>query len=352
MFMTSSDLRIGMVSMDAPPFVGGMGSHVGSLAAGLRAAGHFVSVFSSADRPVATAFGAVFFSVGLRTRLATWVKREGIGMLHLHTGPGGAFVSRPIEGVPLVVTANHTYVRQSRLPFQRWKRCFVPWERATYRAADLVICISEDTADSVRLEYGIAPEKIRVVPCGFALQPWIAADVSQEKREMRHCVFVGRPQTRKGWDILCDAWRSLHAAVPDVTLHVVGFSEKNRDGIVFHGRLSDKDVRALVGRSRFLVCPSRLEGFGLAAAESIVAGTPVIATHVDGLRRVVRNGESGMLTDVSSDAVCRAMHTLFADDMLWKTLHDGCLRHRDMFDLRHEIRAHMDVYDGVYSRPR
>lgn len=347
--MTSSKYKVGMVSTDAPPFFGGMGSHVGSLLSGLRALGVDTALFTKNNRSFASKWGAIGFSIGLHAALKTWVRREKIDILHLHTGPGGAFLRKKVSSVPLVVTANHTYANQAELPFQRWKKFFIPWERATYHAADIICALSKDTADSVERDYGIDRAKIRVIPCGFLLAPWMAADRELENRDQHSCVFIGRPQLRKGWDILRDAWPLVRKRVPDAVLHVIGFSQETRDDICFHGRLPDADVRRLVGKSSLILCPSRLEGFGLAAAEAIAAGTPVVATRVRGLRQVLRDNETGILVDVSVDALATAISDILLDTARWQALHDGCVRHRDAFDIQREIAAHQSVYDEVYS---
>lgn len=337
-----------MISRDAPPFIGGMGRHVGNLVGGLREAGVTVSLFDRSKRCVPSFFGSAGFSFGLSLVLQRWIFEKKITLLHLHTGPGGAFLPSP-SGVPFVVTANHTYAAQARLPGQSWKCVFVPWEKATYRAAHRVICLSDDTADSVEHDYGIDRTILRIIPCGFPLAPWVSSDVSDAQRDRWSCVFVGRPQTRKGWDLLLNAWRRVRTDFPQARVHVVGFVGAEEEGIQFHGRISDDELHFLIGHSRFVVCPSRLEGFGLAAAEAIAAGTPVIGMRVAGLQRVIVDGESGILTDVSAVALADKMQILFKDDVLWATLHRGCQRLRSVFDHEKEIALHQQVYDEVYS---
>jgi glycosyltransferase involved in cell wall biosynthesis len=46
-----------------------------------------------------------------------------------------------------------------------------------------------------------------------------------------------------------------------------------------------------------LVLPSREEPFGTVLAEAMAVGTPVVATRVDGLPEVVRDGVTGRLVE-------------------------------------------------------
>jgi glycosyltransferase involved in cell wall biosynthesis len=270
--------------------------------------------------------------------------RHGIDVVHLHTGPGGALLRGRLPA-PLVVTANHTYADQATLPGEGWKKIFVPWERRTYRVADAVACLSYDTQRSVIDQYGIDPSKLSVIGCGFDLAPFITAD--HDRREPYTAVFVGRPETRKGWDILVSAWKILRYDVPEAVLHVIGFHD-HQPGMQFHGRVTDDELRRRVGRSSLLVMPSRLEGFGLAAAEAISTGTPVVGCDVLGLRNVVSK-EAGILVPTSDIALADAIKKVFSDAVLWQSLHAGCRRERAAFELQKEIDAYLSLYDAVYS---
>lgn len=347
--MTSSNNPIiGMVSCDAPPFIGGMGRHVGSLIDGLRKEGITVHVFDRSRRKIAFALGKnLGFSFGLRFRLRAFIAKNRIAVLHIHSGPGGVLMPLFPQGVKVIVTANHTYAAQSRLPGQAWKRIFVALEKKTYQRADAIIAISEDTAESLRHEYGIPASRITVIGCGFDLTPWIAADCNIRKKHS--CVFVGRPDTRKGWDILLSAWSAVRRIIPDATLAVVGWKEESRDGITFLGRVSEAELPTLLGSSRLVVCPSRLEGFGLAAAESTAAGTPVLATLVPGLQRVIQPGRTGILVDPNPGSIAQSIVRILQDDALWDHLHEGCKSYRSTFEAQHEIRAHLDVFRALYS---
>jgi glycosyltransferase involved in cell wall biosynthesis len=303
-------------------------------------------VLSRAEQTVFPSLNNLSFSFELRRLMSRWIRENGIALLHVHTGPGGILLSRRPD-VPLIVTANHTYFQQSRLRGQGWKRFLVPAERRTYAFADSIICISDDTAQVLQSTYGVSREKIKIIPCGFPLASWGAQDTGLSGRSL-NVVFVGRPDRRKGWDLLRLAWSRVRAALPHAQLHIVGFTDVPLSGVVFHGRLPEKELQTLVGKSRCLLCPSAFEGFGLAAAEAIAAGTPVVATDVAGLRQSVGK-QAGLLvspdTGVFADAIIRCL----SDDVLWHRLHAGCLEKRADFDPDREVLAHTEVYRALYS---
>src|SRR6202012_3432983 len=61
------------------------------------------------------------------------------------------------------------------------------------------------------------------------------------------------------------------------------------DRVRFTGALAQSEVFAILSLMDVVVMPSRpgLEGFGLAGAEAMAAGKPVIAPNVDALQEVV-----------------------------------------------------------------
>jgi len=63
--------------------------------------------------------------------------------------------------------------------------------------------------------------------------------------------------------------------------------------VAFAGIRSDVD--GILGECDLLWHPSRSEGFGLAVAEAMAAGLPVVAADVEGVRELVVQGETGTL---------------------------------------------------------
>lgn len=103
---------------------------------------------------------------------------------------------------------------------------------------------------------------------------------------------VGRIDEGKGIGELLRAWEGIIAEHPTAHLEIAGegslrssmVSEAGRRGLSrhvhFRGFLDDSDIRQLQDRSRFFISLSRTEGFGMAAAEALAAGLPVVAWDI------------------------------------------------------------------------
>jgi glycosyltransferase involved in cell wall biosynthesis len=73
------------------------------------------------------------------------------------------------------------------------------------------------------------------------------------------------------------------------------------------------DVPRLLKSVDALVLPSRWEGMPYIVLESLAAGTPVVATPVDGARSVLRQSQAGVLAeDITPDAIAAALREFLA----------------------------------------
>ncbi len=104
-------------------------------------------------------------------------------------------------------------------------------------------------------------------------------------QERNGLVSVGNLKDAKGIDLLLEAYRR-NDRLRRHPLHLCGSGadeEKYKElvarndlPVVFHGRLSAPEVKAIVSKAKLLVNPSRMEGFSVALLEALACGTPVL----------------------------------------------------------------------------
>ncbi len=145
----------------------------------------------------------------------------------------------------------------------------------------------------------------------------------------RRIVLVGRLSERKGTDVAVEAVALLRAQGRDVTLELCGavfpgyewFEERLREraaapdlagAVVFSG-YTDPTWPALE-RAEVVLVPSRAEPFGNTAVEAQLAGRPVVASAVQGLREIVTSGETGLLVPPGDAAALAAAMAGLLDD--------------------------------------
>jgi glycosyltransferase involved in cell wall biosynthesis len=178
-----------------------------------------------------------------------------------------------------------------------------------WHGADLVL------ADSRACAGRLDPLDVHVIGCPVELDPALAAAPWPERSD--HGAgpvvgFVGRLVPRKGPLELVRAAPAIHAVRPDVRIVVVGddpyqdedpeYAEAVRASAeVDHvGRVDA--AASILGHLDVLVLPSLQEPFGTVVAEAMAAGTPVVATRVDGLPELVEDGVTGALVEPGDTA--------------------------------------------------
>lgn len=201
-------------------------------------------------------------------------------------------------------------------------------ERTVYRQADRFIVLSTAFRDVLTSHYGIDPRLIRVVPGGVDVERFAVPESQKEARQILDLpsdrpliVSVRRLVRRTGLEALIHAVDTLRHAEPDVLLLIAGrgplaasldrlIQERElRRHVRLLGFVPDADLPLLYRAADVSIVPSiAWEGFGLIAAESLAAGTPVLVTPVGGLPEVVAPLEEALiLEDKTPDALSHGL---------------------------------------------
>jgi glycosyltransferase involved in cell wall biosynthesis len=203
-----------------------------------------------------------------------------------------------------------------------------------------IVCPSAHTAREV-IAAGIAPDRVAVAPPGTerpaaAVQPAI---VDERGRAVR-LLAVGTVTPRKGHLALVEALADLHGL--DWRLDCVGSLERDphcaaavRRAIEAHrlggriallGELPAADLDAAWRRADAFVLASRHEGYGMAFAEALVRGLPIVATRAGALPETVPEDASLQVPPGDVGALREALRRLLGDAALRATLAAGARR--------------------------
>jgi glycosyltransferase involved in cell wall biosynthesis len=126
-----------------------------------------------------------------------------------------------------------------------------------------------------------------------------------------YLAFVGRFAPEKGPDLAVEVARAaglpLRIAGPveeryrDYFEEVVGGADRE---VQYLGELDRAELWALLGGALALLMPLRWpEPFGLVVAESLAAGTPVVAWRMGAMPELIEDGVTGRLVDNTAEAV-------------------------------------------------
>jgi alpha-1,3-rhamnosyl/mannosyltransferase len=269
----------------------------------------------------------------------------------------------PLWGVrPLVVTIHDvSYARHPEwYPYQR-----DPIRRAFYRAsalrADRVLTDSAFSRQEIVAAYGIAAERIDVVPLGVGAQFTPAVWTRRDD----FVLHVGDLHPRRNLPMLLDVVMALRRGDPrcaSLRLVLAGVDRGVLDGLrrqaaalpaslEYVGRPSDTALVDLYRRAAVFAYPSRYEGFGLPVLEAMACGAPIIAGRTGAVPEVV--GDAGVLIDPEDRAAWQeALQAVLSDPARRARLSGAAVTRACDFTWERTARATLACYQRAVAARR
>lgn len=208
-----------------------------------------------------------------------------------------------------------------RLPFVCTVHDFADGQKMLSRIAIGGNIIVHSQAVKLHLieRFGAKPGWIHVVPMGQlpVFNPTQAQCVNLRQKsgcpiDSPLAIFVGRLTNEKGPDLFLQAIPLVLSRFPNARFWVVGDGELRLELESMAGRLGissavkfwgwQDDSSPWIGCSDLVVIPSRREGFGKVALESLMLGKPVVAAQVGGLVELIQHDLNGFLVPAEQPA--------------------------------------------------
>lgn len=175
-----------------------------------------------------------------------------------------------------------------------------------FAAARALVTWSQWAKDSLAADYGVAPEKVTVIPPGIDTERWSFPPRPARPDGTVNLLFVGGDFFRKGGDLLIEA---LCLLPPSTRAHLHVVTRSRPEGplppnVTVHCGLKPNtaELRSLFREADLFTFPSRGDCLPLAVMEALTAGLPVITTSVGALSEAVRHGETGLVVPMDDAA--------------------------------------------------
>ena len=205
-------------------------------------------------------------------------------------------------------------------------------ERAALASTRHVIATSPWTADVLIERFGVARERITVILPGTDRASFAIGNNTPP------CLLsVGAIGPRKSFDLLVEAlapladrsWRLVIAGdrtrdpAAAARLDVVIAQHDLAGRIEVMGKVSADQLETLYAAADLFVLPSRFEGYGMAFAEALAHGLPVIGTTGGATPYTVPASAGRLVLPGDVAALTEALRALIDDDDLRRTLATG-----------------------------
>jgi len=239
---------------------------------------------------------------------------------------------------PLIALVHHPLALETGLSSSEVDKLFES-ERAALGSAHTVIVTSPYTSERLSEDYDVPPESIIVAPPGTDR----GAPAKGSTDGTVRLLSVGAIVPRKGFDILIAAlapiaelpWRLTIAG--DLTRDEATAAKVLRDiaehqlldRVVFLGTVSQAQLSELYSLSDIFVLASHFEGYGMAYAEAMAHGLPIIGT-TGGATMDTVPANAGVLVDPGNvKALTRALRMLIGNEKERRWLASGALAASD-----------------------
>lgn len=285
-------------------------------------------------------------AAALRTIRA--LRDEAFDVIHIHEpfAPGPSLTAMVAGSAPKVGTFH-------RSGQSSWIRTFRPLARYGASYLDIRVAVSEEALATARASLGGEYELV-----------WNGIDTDRYQRgepwptDGPTILFVGRHESRKGLAVLIEA---MDLMGPDLTLWVAGRGpETDRlrrltatdSRVHWLGAVNEEEkIRRIRGCDVLCVPSLHGESFGVVLLEGMAAGTPVVASDINGYRNVARPGvEARMVPSGDRAALAKALQAALEGGPETDGMVQCGLERAATFSMDNLARRYLELYERAARR--
>ncbi|MFB5674565.1 glycosyltransferase [Paenibacillus terreus] len=247
-------------------------------------------------------------------KLKHYIDHYDIDIIHSHGSRGGLFgrvAGFLSKKKPVNIWTLHLLINENRYTISKSRRLTYTMIESVLGKVmtDQIITVSNDLKRKYEQLHNI--KNIITIHNGIDIQKYhhVSNNIPDEKGELTFG-FVSRLSKQKGIPYLIQAFNQV-VKDPDyanrIKLQIVGTGDQEME---IRRMVKEHDLDAHVSLLGFrtdipnilasidvLVLPSMFEGFPMVILESLCAGTPVIASNVNGVPEVIQHHVNGLLVE-------------------------------------------------------
>ncbi len=205
------------------------------------------------------------------------------------------------------------------------------------------------------------------IPCRSVSDPELFVRQFPEIADRQVILFWGRLHRGKRPEMLIKAFHHMHTRHPRTHLVLAGPCESSYEKellstvrglqlsskVLFTGSVSVELGRAACRAATVFVLPSQQEGFGVAVAEAMAEGCPVVVTEQVGLSPAIALANAGIITAATSEATAASISSLLENERLRIQMgKNGSRLARDQFDSAKVAGKMSEIYSDVIAGTR
>src|SRR6185295_4221736 len=280
--------------------------------------------------PVYRSNWTVRAGVRARREVARMNGQTKLDALFFHTQVPAILAQRWLRKIPGIVSLDATPLQYDELGafykheqgparLEAWK-----WRlnRDCFMSARRLVAWSEWTKLGLVKGYGVAADKITVIPPGVNVHEWRRPMPRVPHAGPVKILFVGGDLERKGGLVLLEAFRALRHLGLELHLVTKGSLPPEPGVFVYNGlQANSQALKDLYHRCDIFALPTFADTLAMVLSEAGACGMAIIATNVGAIPELVRNGETGLIVPVGDAAsLTQALRDLATNPELRMTL--------------------------------
>lgn len=191
-------------------------------------------------------------------------------------------------------------------------------EEKTYQQYNQLITVSETAKEAFLREFKNVKTPIKTLynpinSLEIIQKSKLSINIPTKTTNTIRCISIGRFTTQKAYDRLLRIIDQLIIEKYSVELWLLGDGEQRElletyikknhlENIVTLWGFQDNPY-AYLAQCDLFVCSSISEGYSTAVTEALILGLPVITTNCSGMHELLKNGECGIITENSEEAL-------------------------------------------------
>ena len=266
------------------------------------------------------------------------IKKYNPDIVYAHSSKAGAITRVADIGMKNHCIYNpHGWAFNMRCSAKK-KAMYTAIEKIAAPFCDKIICISDAEKQSALDKKICKEDKLQVIFNGVDIEAYeneVHGAVKRKDLNIPEDAFVvgmvGRISPQKAPDVFVKMAKHVKDEVPNAHFIIVGngnqedeirkYAEDNDFSNSLHITGWVDNPMSYVELFDVACLLSRWEGFGLALPEYMMAGKPIVASRVDAIPNIIRNGENGLLVEVDDDiGTSKAVLRILREDGLRKKI--------------------------------
>lgn len=266
------------------------------------------------------------------------IKKYNPDIVYAHSSKAGAITRVADIGLKNHCIYNpHGWAFNMRCSAKK-KAMYTAIEKIAAPFCDKIICISDAEKQSALDKKICKEDKLQVIFNGVDIEAYeneVHGAVKRKDLNIPEDAFVvgmvGRMSPQKAPDVFVKMAKHVKDEVPNAHFIIVGngnqedeirkYAEDNDFSNSLHITGWVDNPMSYVELFDVACLLSRWEGFGLALPEYMMAGKPIVASRVDAIPNIIRNGENGLLVEVDDDiGTSKAVLRILREDGLRKKI--------------------------------